>query len=145
MNKWVASFLVALLLTAAYGVGYDSGKDAGYQSGYSTGFEESRESAYNEGFAEGQIVGYDVGYNAASKKQQTATNNNSTGFKSALDRLNSIEVEERKTNPNDTVVYVTNTGNKYHKASCEYLYSSKTAIGRTAAVSKGYTPCPVCW
>lgn len=41
-------------------------------------------------------------------------------------------------------VYVTNTGDKYHKGSCSYLRSSKNAISKDAAVSQGYTACSRC-
>lgn len=49
--------------------------------------------------------------------------------------------------PSDTnsmTVYVTNTGEKYHKAGCRYLSRSQHAISRSDAQSKGYTPCSVC-
>jgi hypothetical protein len=41
-------------------------------------------------------------------------------------------------------VYVTNTGKKYHVATCKYLSSSKIAIDLNIAIKKGYTPCKVC-
>lgn len=44
--------------------------------------------------------------------------------------------------PIDTVVYVTKTGSKYHRAGCRYLKSS-ISIKLSEAVSS-YTPCSVC-
>lgn len=41
-------------------------------------------------------------------------------------------------------VYVTNTGTKYHAASCKYLTSSKHKIKLKAAKAQGYTACKVC-
>lgn len=41
-------------------------------------------------------------------------------------------------------VYVTNTGTKYHAASCKYLASSKHKIKLKAAKAQGYTACKVC-
>lgn len=42
------------------------------------------------------------------------------------------------------VVYVTKTGEKYHRAGCQYLRKSQRAISRAAAVAEGYTPCSRC-
>lgn len=44
----------------------------------------------------------------------------------------------------DTTVYVTKTGAKYHRESCQYLRYSKTALALDSAQLKGYTACKVC-
>lgn len=44
----------------------------------------------------------------------------------------------------DLTVYVTRTGEKYHKVSCSYLRSSKIEMTLQEAVDKGYTPCSRC-
>lgn len=41
-------------------------------------------------------------------------------------------------------VYITRTGEKYHRSGCRYLRQSKIAIDRSAAIRQGYTPCSVC-
>ncbi len=41
-------------------------------------------------------------------------------------------------------VYITDTGNKYHRSGCRYLNQSKYAISREDAREQGYTPCTVC-
>lgn len=41
------------------------------------------------------------------------------------------------------IVYITNTGSKYHRAGCSYL-KSKKAITKEQAVSQGYSPCSRC-
>jgi hypothetical protein len=43
-----------------------------------------------------------------------------------------------------TTVYITKTGEKYHRAGCRYLSSSKIAISLADAKARGYTPCSVC-
>jgi len=43
----------------------------------------------------------------------------------------------------DEIVYVTNTGRRYHRENCSYLGSSKIAISLKDAV-KSYEPCSVC-
>ena len=43
-----------------------------------------------------------------------------------------------------TTVYITKTGEKYHRSGCRYLSSSKIAITLATAKARGYTPCSVC-
>ena len=48
-------------------------------------------------------------------------------------------------NQNSAIVYVTNTGNKYHKSSCSYLKKSKIQTTLSEAQNQGYTPCSKCY
>jgi len=41
-------------------------------------------------------------------------------------------------------VYVTNTGEKYHRAGCRYLSKSSIPMSLDDAQASGYTPCSVC-
>lgn len=41
-------------------------------------------------------------------------------------------------------VYITNTGEKYHRGTCRYLRYSKYAISKSDAIAQGYTACKVC-
>lgn len=47
-------------------------------------------------------------------------------------------------NTNSETVYITKTGNKYHKSWCSYLRKSKIAISLDNAKSQGYTACSRC-
>ncbi|MEW6210630.1 MAG: thermonuclease family protein [Acidobacteriota bacterium] len=51
---------------------------------------------------------------------------------------------ELKEDLKEETVYITRTGEKYHRDSCRYLSRSKIAIKRKDAVARGYTPCSVC-
>lgn len=42
------------------------------------------------------------------------------------------------------MVYITNTGEKYHAAGCRYLSQSKIAIQQKSAIAQGCGPCSVC-
>lgn len=42
------------------------------------------------------------------------------------------------------IVYITRTGEKYHRAGCRYLSQSQIPIERQEAIRRGYTPCSVC-
>lgn len=44
-----------------------------------------------------------------------------------------------------SVVYLTNTGKKYHRSSCRMLNESKTAIPLDEAKKQGFGPCGLCF
>ncbi|MDR1099545.1 MAG: thermonuclease family protein [Treponema sp.] len=44
----------------------------------------------------------------------------------------------------ETAVYVTNTGEKYHRENCRSLRRSKIALSLEDAVKSGYSPCSTC-
>jgi uncharacterized protein YcfL len=44
----------------------------------------------------------------------------------------------------DETVYITNSGNKYHKEGCKSLQKSKKAIKKSEAIKEGYEPCHIC-
>ena len=44
----------------------------------------------------------------------------------------------------ETVVYITKTGEKYHRRSCRYLSKSKIKATLKKAKRRGYEPCKVC-
>lgn len=48
------------------------------------------------------------------------------------------------TQKKERIVYVTNTGEKYHRDGCRHLRKSKIAIKLSEAKAQGYTPCKVC-
>ena len=56
-------------------------------------------------------------------------------------KQNDVDQSELTT---DTIVYVTDTGEKYHKDDCRYLKESKTSISISEAIRQGYEPCKVC-
>lgn len=41
-------------------------------------------------------------------------------------------------------VYITNTGEKYHRWGCQYLWNSSIAVALDYALAAGYTPCSRC-
>lgn len=41
-------------------------------------------------------------------------------------------------------VYITDTGERYHRGSCRHLSHSKHAVSLKEAKQRGYTPCKVC-
>ena len=45
----------------------------------------------------------------------------------------------------DAVVYVTDTGSKYHLDGCGYLNKSRIELTLDEAIERGYTPCSRCF
>ncbi len=54
-----------------------------------------------------------------------------------------VERAEGDSADTESTVYITRTGEKYHRSSCSYLRSSKISISLTDA-KRGYSPCSVC-
>lgn len=46
--------------------------------------------------------------------------------------------------PDDTVVYVTPSGAKYHREDCSYISENATSMTIAEAENAGYTPCSRC-
>jgi hypothetical protein len=44
----------------------------------------------------------------------------------------------------ERTVYITRTGEKYHRGTCHHLRRSKFAIKLSDAIAQGYEPCKVC-
>lgn len=44
----------------------------------------------------------------------------------------------------DPTVYITDMGNKYHRASCVHLQNSRQPLKKSEAVLQGYEACGVC-
>jgi hypothetical protein len=44
----------------------------------------------------------------------------------------------------DVMVYITRTGEKYHRSGCRYLRQSRIPTMRASAIGQGYGRCSVC-
>lgn len=90
--------------------------------------------------------------NASSTSSTTTSSGSeiqkaSTSIASSLTSNSKSSSETSPTSSTDNqsyTVYITNTGSKYHSASCSYLRKSKIAINLSEAKSKGYTACSKC-
>lgn len=54
------------------------------------------------------------------------------------------EENNQSSAPTQETVYITKTGEKYHKEGCRYLSKSKIPIDLSEAIASGYGPCSVC-
>lgn len=76
----------------------------------------------------------------AKVSQNSSSNSNPNASSSASSKLTTTAQ-----NTNSEIVYITNTGKKYHKSGCSYLKKSKIETTMSNAVSSGYTPCSKCY
>lgn len=68
-----------------------------------------------------------------------------TERKNAKTSTSSDAVVTTAQNTTSAIVYVTNTGKKYHKSNCSYLKKSKIQMNLSEAKSQGYTACSRCY
>lgn len=71
-------------------------------------------------------AGYQAGYEAAQEEAETTKKPSQSGTVQSY-----------------TYVYVTKSGEKYHRGTCRYAENAE-AITLSDAIDKGYTPCSVC-
>ena len=109
-----------------YRTGYDEGHTQGYGEGYEDGKEEGESYGYGSGYDDGYDEGYTVGYQEARKSVSSSSSSYSTPQESTV------------------TVYITATGEKYHRLGCQYLSKSCYSISLSNARSQGYTPCSRC-
>jgi micrococcal nuclease len=68
----------------------------------------------------------------------------STSTPSITTAIKTYSINPTATLPDSDIVYITRTGEKYHRSGCRYLSQSKILITRENAIAQGYTPCSVC-
>lgn len=120
---------VAVLIFA----GYDQGKRTGYDDGYNAGYAEMQSKL--QGIRqESYQYGYDAGV-AAATPGPTFTDSE-TG---------EVIAGAATSQEQSVTVYVTDSGTKYHRWGCQYLWGSGNSISLEDAEARGYTPCSKCW
>lgn len=60
------------------------------------------------------------------------------------DSMVQTEAPVIETEASEIIVYITDTGNKYHRSGCRHLEDSKREISLSDAISNGYGPCGTC-
>lgn len=100
---------------------YEESLSSAYKDGHSDGLEKGYESGREAGYSDGYQDGYNAGEYAAYYQEE----------------------DSEYTESNETTVYVTKAGSKYHRDGCQYLSKSKIPISLSEARNK-YTPCSKC-
>ena len=77
------------------------------------------------------------------QEQYKSEKSNYTSSSTSKNTNSNINTQNSYSNTTEEVVYITNTGKKYHRSGCSYLKSSKK-INKSEAINRGYTPCSRC-
>lgn len=132
-----------------YGTGKDAGYDLGYTDGsakvqqsYDDGYKKGHADGYNDGHEDGYDFGYDTGYDEGH--EQGYLDGLVVGASYTPYRNTTSTSSYTNQTTQSVTVYVTDTGSKYHRSGCRYLYDSSTPIPLSKAKAAGYTPCSRC-
>lgn len=89
-----------------------------------------------------QVNSFKTGENIVISSESTTSIEQSVAF-TEITTNNIINSSPNK----DTMVYVTKSGKKFHKANCQYIIKKNniTELPKTKAIEQGYTPCIICW
>jgi hypothetical protein len=173
VSVWIAVALAAVTYFCGYSggrdVAYSSGYDAGQKSGYADGVADTEEAraefqyteedtlscyddGYQDGLADGAESSYDTGYaegyeagHSAGVLEGKASAKTTSGSSAPTVSNSSGSAGNSSNNRQETTVYVTKTGSKYHRSGCQYLRQSQIAISLSSAKAQGYTACSKCW
>ena len=81
---------------------------------------------------------------ASSVKNSSSSTSSEKSSSSSSTAVSSAETVQESAPSTSYTVYITKTGEKYHRDGCRYLKKSQIAIDKDDAVAQGYTPCSVC-
>ena len=140
MKKLIALLLMSVLLLSGCGYSEDD-------------LTAEWEDGYAQGKADGYAVGYDEGYVAGTSEFFAFH----TGVTEGAERAENPVVQEQEPMPetepevstessssDEVIVYVTDTGTKYHQEWCSSLWNSSHEKTLSQAISAGYGPCKNC-
>ena len=82
-------------------------------------------------------------YTTQTPSQSTSTVQ-TTKDTEATSEITSEEKNNVDSDTKEITVYITETGEKYHRDGCKYLSKSRIPISLSEAVSEGYGACSVC-
>lgn len=94
----------------------------------------------------GTIIATSDGTTITFDKKATVSSNQTTDKNTTTNNGSNTNVTNNagKNDNTTTTVYITKTGEKYHRDGCSSLSRSKIAMSLKDAISKKYTPCKKC-
>lgn len=147
-KAWHFAIIVAVVILAVW-AGFVAGEKNGYIC--STALLEEKNGTINKLSANITESNETIESLEAQIKTLEATNEEQKSqiekFESATDVCSAGELDGDETSSSasdEFIVYVTRTGEKYHRESCSYLRQSKIETTLSEAVEDGYTPCSRC-
>lgn len=132
MKKLIALFLLSFLILAGCGSGIS---------------KEDLASEWEDGYAQGKADGYTVGYDegfAAGASQSFAIQQETVQEEDPTPAEPESEVSTSSSGSDEVIVYVTDTGTKYHQSWCSSLWNSSHEKTLSQAIAAGYGPCKNC-
>ena len=156
---WRGAFWLIVAFSAIFAfTGWVYGENSGYDRGYEEGKQEiqshlqpvrqeSYEYGYKQGYADADTdltfidmeTGEEIKINRYPTEEGGRQSENDYNTQERPDNSQQASDEQSQT------VYITNTGEKYHRDGCQYLRQSKIAISLDDAINQGYTACSRCW
>ena len=129
---------------------YDNGYDVGHADGVSSGMEIAAQESYDTGYEDGHSQGYEEGYEDGQEEGESNgygsgyDDGYADGYQDAQQSVSSSGFSYSAPQESTVTVYITATGEKYHRLGCQYLSKSCYSISLSSARSQGYTPCSRC-
>ena len=103
------------------------------QLSYDEGYEDGQASSYDEGYDDGYNDGYEEGRLDEYFSYQDTPENYGTSYEDGI---------------TPSSVFVTQTGEKYHKEDCQHLVGRNNLRyynSASEAEADGYIPCDICY
>lgn len=97
-----------------------------------------------KGYANAATYPPDVKYANYFASLEAQARNNGLGLWTPPPQTTTTTTTQTTTSGGDITVYITRTGEKYHRDGCRYLSKSKIPISLAEAKARGYEPCSVC-
>ena len=142
-SRWKRLF-VALAVVFAVAVG-----GLGFACSQFYTSQDSLASEWEDGYAQGKADGYTVGYDegfAAGASQSFAIQQEAVQAEdpTPAESEPEPEVSTGSSGSDEVIVYVTDTGTKYHQSWCSSLWNSSHEKTLSQAIAAGYAPCKNC-
>lgn len=137
MKKLIALMLMSVLLLAGCYTEDDLAKE--WEDGYAQGKSDGYTVGYDEGFAAGASQVFMFQGEATPEEEPVAEEQ-----EPVQEPEPEPEVSTESSGSSEVIVYVTDTGTKYHQSWCSSLWNSSHEKTLSQAIAQGYGPCKNC-
>lgn len=122
----------------------ESAEDTAQDGTQSTGEDESKTDASRAASAGQAAASVTEGVQQEVSDASAGQNSAASQQQDAADQSVSQDTAAATDGAGSVMVHITDTGNKYHSAGCQYLKKSDREISLEQAKSQGYEPCKRC-
>lgn len=128
----VCIFIIVVLFISTICIAY-FGSEYAYNNGYKAGYSAGKDAGYGVGYTKGHAEGY-------ADAENDYNSSNDGGYLGPY-------TGEYDYDDTEYSVFVTPSGEKYHRNGCQYIsgkYNLKIYASADEAANDGYEPCSVC-